>query len=79
MKQSRIMIRSLPEAMVVAKEMNITSQDERTGDYGSNAPGYPLILFSLICGSDVFIQRIVRKGRDIREGNVRGYNMYWRT
>lgn len=29
----RIMIRSLPEAMAVVKEMNITSSDEWTGDY----------------------------------------------
>ena len=29
----RIMIRSLPEAMAVVKEMNVTSQDEWSGDY----------------------------------------------
>jgi len=31
--ERRIMIRSLPEAMAVVKEMNITSSDEWTGDY----------------------------------------------
>lgn len=33
----RIMIRSLPEAMAVVKEMNVSSQDEWTGDYRSAA------------------------------------------
>jgi transposase-like protein len=33
MKQDRIMIRSLPEAMAVVKEMNIASSEEWTGDY----------------------------------------------
>ncbi len=33
MKQNRIMIRSLPEAMAVVKEMNIASSEEWTGDY----------------------------------------------
>ena len=37
MKQNRIMIRSLPEAMAVVKEMNLTSEDEWTGDYRSAA------------------------------------------
>jgi transposase-like protein len=31
--EHRIMIRSLPEAMAVVKEMNLTSEDEWTGDY----------------------------------------------
>lgn len=33
----KIMIRSLPEAMAMVKEMNLTSQDEWTGDYRSAA------------------------------------------
>lgn len=33
----RIMIRSLPEAMAVVKEMNVSSQDEWSGDYRSAA------------------------------------------
>ena len=37
MKQNRIMIRSLPEAMAVVKEMNLASQDEWAGDYRSAA------------------------------------------
>ena len=37
MKQNRIMIRSLPEAMKVVKEMNLASQDEWAGDYRSAA------------------------------------------
>jgi transposase-like protein len=35
--ERRIMIRSLPEAMAVIKEMNLTSEDEWTGDYRSAA------------------------------------------
>lgn len=35
--ERRIMIRSLPEAMAVVKEMNVSSQDEWSGDYRSAA------------------------------------------
>ena len=35
--ERRIMIRSLPEAMAMVKEMNLTSQDEWTGDYRQSA------------------------------------------
>lgn len=37
MKHNRIMIRSLPEAIAVVKEMNLTSEDEWAGDYRSAA------------------------------------------
>ena len=37
MKHDRIMIRSLPEAMAMVKEMNLTSEDEWSGDYRSSA------------------------------------------
>ena len=35
--ERKIMIRSLPEAMAMVKEMNIHSQEEWTGDYRSAA------------------------------------------
>ena len=35
--ERKIMIRSLPEAMSVVKEMNVISDDEWTGDYRRSA------------------------------------------